>query len=96
MFDKNQRIFIQIPAYRDSELEATIDSLFANAKNKHLLDLWVCWQHDKCDVPPSSVSSNERVNIIDFDYRPQRKRRTYAHKIAEAVFTGANLQDINR
>jgi len=67
-----QRIFVQIPAYRDSELASTITSLFENAEDKEALDVWICWQHDASEVLPKSITENPQVNIIDIDWRKSR------------------------
>ena len=41
----NQRIFIQIAAYRDNELLPTIKNMLDKADNPENLRFGICWQH---------------------------------------------------
>lgn len=43
------KVFIQIPAYRDTELGATIHDLFQKAAYKERLRLAIAWQYDKAE-----------------------------------------------
>lgn len=65
----NGKIFVQIPAYRDSQLVATIDSLFDNAVAPENLNVWICWQHAKSETLPARIHSHKNIQILDFDYR---------------------------
>jgi len=68
----SNKIFVQIPAYRDSQLVPTIESLFENAYNPDRLNLHICWQRELKETLPASVRNRRNTNVIDVDYRKSR------------------------
>jgi hypothetical protein len=65
-------IFVQIPAYRDSELVNTLDSLFDRAAHPHRLHVCICWQHAAGERIPARLRKLQNVEIIDVNYRLSR------------------------
>jgi hypothetical protein len=65
-------IFVQIAAYRDPQLVATLDSLFAQAHCPDRLRVCVCWQHSRSERLPPRWRSARQVEIIDVDHRTSR------------------------
>lgn len=70
--DDDGRIFVQIPAYRDPQLVATMDSLFDRARHPKRLRVCVCWQHGPADRLPRRYARGNAVEIDDVDYRVSR------------------------
>jgi len=64
------KIFIQIAAYRDTELLPTLDSLLSNAKYPENLTFGLVWQHDRKDVWDhlNQYISDKRFRILDIPY----------------------------
>src|SRR5205085_2973993 len=48
-------MFVQIPAYRDAELPATLRSLYAKASRPERLRVRVLWQHAPGETLPGDV-----------------------------------------
>ena len=69
---ENSLIFIQIPAYRDSQLVATIDSLISEACNAARLRIAICWQHGLNEKLPKRITTNTNIQIIDIDYKASK------------------------
>lgn len=70
----NNKIFIQIAAYRDPELLPTIRECIKNAKHPDRLVFGIAWQHapeDEWDTLDEFVG-DERFRIIDIHYRQTR------------------------
>src|SRR5437764_15017079 len=44
-----QRVFVQIPAYRDSELLVTVQDLIRTAANPARLRIAIAWQYDEAE-----------------------------------------------
>lgn len=64
-----EKIFVQIPSYRDRQLVPTIESLLSNAACGGRLVIWVCWQHGPGESIPRKIRSLKNVHIISYDYR---------------------------
>lgn len=64
-------IFIQIAAYRDSELKKTLRDCIAKAAFPQNLVFSICWQHAKEDDwdDLDEFKDDPRFKIIDIDYR---------------------------
>jgi len=60
-------IFVQIAAFRDSELLPTLDDLFDKADEPDNLRVCICWQHSEDDEWDNldKYQDNKRVKIID-------------------------------
>lgn len=65
------KIFVQIAAYRDPELVATIEDCLSQAKYPKNLVFSICWQHDSSDLWDNldKFKKNPRFKIIDVDIK---------------------------
>lgn len=68
----DDRIYVQIPAYRDSELSATLMDLYAKALSPHRLRVGVVWQYGPGERLASSVRRLPQLEIIDVPYEQSR------------------------
>ena len=68
---KDESIFVQIAAYRDPELNNTLEDLFKNAKNPNNLKICIAWQHDDKDEwdQLDKYQNDDRVLILDIPYK---------------------------
>lgn len=64
-------VFVQVSAYRDPQLPATLKSLFAQAAAPDRLRVCVCWQHGRRERLPAWIH-RRGVEIIDVDHRVSR------------------------
>ncbi len=80
--DNPDKIFVQIPSYRDSQLVSTLESLLDKAYNYERLEIWVCWQHSRKERLPKKIRSAKNVHIIDVDYK-KSKGLGWARKILQ-------------
>jgi Glycosyltransferase (GlcNAc) len=60
------RIYVQIPAYRDSELPKTLLDLYAKAAAPERLRTCVIWQRGPDETLPSTVRALPRLDIVEF------------------------------
>ena len=63
--DGDDRIFVQIPAYRDAELPRTLLDLYAKAARPERLRTCVVWQHADDEHLPSNVLALPGLDLID-------------------------------
>lgn len=63
----NEKIFVQIASYRDSQLIPTIKSCLENADKPELIHFGICWQHDETE-DLSEYLSNPNFKIISIHY----------------------------
>ena len=63
-------IFIQIAAYRDSELKKTLKDCLVKAKWPENLIFSIAWQHSKEDVWDNldEYKDDPRFKVIDIDF----------------------------
>lgn len=66
------RIFVQIPAYRDSELAPTLLDLYAKAARPHLLRVAVLWQRSSSDTLPRGVLRLPKLELIELQFDKSR------------------------
>ena len=66
------RIFVQIPAYRDSELASTLWSLYAKARHPERLRVCVAWQHAPEETLPEAVRALPNLEILDIPHERSR------------------------
>jgi hypothetical protein len=59
-----QRIFVQIPAYRDRELPPTLRDLYAKAADPERLRVCVLWQRGSDETLPSDVTALPHLRLI--------------------------------
>lgn len=84
----DDRIFIQIPSYRDPQLPKTIASAFEHAADPSRVRFGVCWQYDEWtadDLEP--WIDDERVSI-DEVYYVQSKGCCWARQRANEFYDG--------
>ncbi len=65
-------IYVQIPAYRDSELPKTIQSLLNMATHAERIRVGVMWQRSATDRLPRSLTSRPEIDIIDVPYQESK------------------------
>ncbi len=85
----NDKIFIQIAAYRDPELVPTIIDCLQNAKHPENLVFCIAWQHSKEDSWDNldDFKSDSRFKIIDIDYT-NSKGACWARNLIQQQYTG--------
>jgi hypothetical protein len=66
------RIFVQIPAYRDTELAPTLIDLYAKSKRPKSLRVVVLWQRAPEDTLPQRVRQLPNLEIIDVPFWKSR------------------------
>lgn len=65
-------IYVQIPAYRDSELSNTLLDLYGQAAQPARLRVVVIWQRDKAECLAPAVRRLPNLEIIDVPYTASR------------------------
>jgi len=90
----NQKIFVQIAAYRDPELIPTLVSMIDNADEPDNLTFGICWQHnqnDEFDQKIYEYMKDDRFQIIDVKNKRGHgtcwARHTIQHLYCEEEFT---------
>lgn len=68
----DSRIFVQIPAYRDSELASTLRDLYGKAASPDALRTVVLWQRGRDDALPDDVRRLPHLTIIETDAQDSR------------------------
>jgi len=63
-----EKIYVQIPAYRDSELAPTLIAIFATAARPERIRVGVFWQHGEDELLPQTVLDNPNIEIIAVHY----------------------------
>ena len=84
----DDRIFIQIPSYRDPQLPKTIESALSNAADPDRIRFGICWQYDEWtsdDLEP--WMDDPRVSIDEVHY-PQSKGCCWARQRANEFYDG--------
>ena len=61
-------IYVQIPAYRDSELAATLQDLFQTVSDPAAVRIAVLWQKADDEKLPDDVLSNSALELIETNY----------------------------
>ena len=74
MEEKNNKVFVQIAAYRDNQLLPTIRDLLANAEKPENIRICICWQHSKEDDWDNldEFKDDPRFEIIDVDHKDSK------------------------
>lgn len=91
----NQRIFVQIAAYRDNELLPTIKNMIDKADNPENLRFGICWQHHPKDDFDKELydfmQNDDRFQVIDVDNKRGHgtcwARHMIQHLYCEEEFT---------
>ncbi|MCP5153532.1 MAG: hypothetical protein H6983_05170 [Ectothiorhodospiraceae bacterium] len=79
------RIFVQIAAYRDPQLEPTVRHLLANASGDFDLTFGICWQHAEDEPRPSFTGPAFR--ILDVPHEESRGACWARHRL-QALYDG--------
>jgi hypothetical protein len=66
------QIFVQIPAYRDRELGATLIDLYGNATAPERLRVSVLWQRSRDEILPEGVKKLPHLELIDVPFTNSR------------------------
>ncbi len=66
------RIFVQIPAYRDSELASTLADLYAKAHSPDQLRVVVLWQRAADEVLPPAIRRLPNLDVIEVAHTESR------------------------
>ena len=66
------QIYIQIPSYRDDQLQSTLYDLVKHAVNKETLRIAVAWQHEENEILDHDFLKRHNMELIDI---PARKSR---------------------
>jgi len=72
MLENNRRIFVQIPAYRDSELASTLLDLYRKAASPDRLRVSVHWQRAGAETLPAKVLRLPRLELIETPFERSR------------------------
>ena len=67
-----KQIYIQIPAYRDTELGPTLLDLIEKADDPDNLRIGVLWQRAEGDKLPDELRNNPNVEIDEHPYQESR------------------------
>ena len=68
----NDKIYIQIPAYRDNQLQSTLYDLVDKAKHKAQLRIGVAWQHEGDEILDTAFVKKHKIELLDI---PAKKSR---------------------
>jgi Glycosyltransferase (GlcNAc) len=74
-------IYVQVPAYRDTELPRTLLDLYAKASRPERLRVRVMWQHGRRERLPESVRSLPNLEIAAVPYRASRGCNWARHEL---------------
>lgn len=88
---QNDRIFIQIAAYRDPELVPTIKDCIDKAKYPERLRFGVCWQHeptDSWDADFNEFKADPRFKVLDVPWSQSRGACWARNSIQEQLYDG--------
>jgi hypothetical protein len=83
----DRRIFVQIPAYRDPDLSATLCDLFAKAHEPELLRVSVLWQKASDDSIDRQLLGRPNLEIIEVPFE-QSKGCGWARNKVQQMWRG--------
>lgn len=63
-----EKIYIQIPSYRDTELAPTLVDILEKAHFPGRIRIGVCWQHSEDEKLPKIILDNQNIEIINIHY----------------------------
>src|SRR5205809_1758863 len=69
---KDRGIYVQVPAYRDSEVPKTLIDLYAKAEHPELLRVCVVWQRAPDEALPASVRILPGLELIEVPFEKSR------------------------
>lgn len=65
----DERIYVQIPSFLDTEIGPTLRNLFATAAHPRRLRVVVLWQHDEHDVIDADLTAIANLEFVAVDAR---------------------------
>ncbi len=65
-------IYVQIPAYRDSELPKTLQSLLRMATNASRIRIGIVWQRGPTEELPRSLITQHAIDIMEVPYQESK------------------------
>ncbi|MGI4830854.1 MAG: GlcNAc-transferase family protein [Janthinobacterium lividum] len=71
MREADELIFVSIASYRDPQIVATIEDLFAKARYPARVRVGLCWQHGE-EMLPAAFWADERLRIHDVPWHESR------------------------
>jgi Glycosyltransferase (GlcNAc) len=83
----DNKIFIQIAAYKDPELVPTIKNCISNAKYPENLKFCIAWQHDAKDYSMVEYKNNPNFEILDIPAE-QSKGACWARNQIQYFYSG--------
>lgn len=81
------RIFVQIPAYRDTELAPTLLDLYAKALHPDRLRVCVVWQRGPAERLPQSVRRLPNLELIEVPHQ-QSRGCNWARRVSQRRWRG--------
>lgn len=84
--DNNERLFVQIAAYRDPELVPTLRDCLAQADNPELLTFGICWQH-AADDSLAEFADHPNLRLRQVHYTESRGA-CWARSETQALYAG--------
>jgi len=89
--NRDDHIYVQVPAYRDAELSATLADLYSKASAPENLRVCVAWQHGPRERLSPSIRELPGLEIIDVPYQKSQgcnwARRMMQRKWKNEPFT---------
>ena len=87
-----KKIFVQIAAYRDPELNSTLRDMFDKADEPDNLHVCVAWQHSIKDTWDNvdEFNGNDQIHFIDIDYK-QAKGVCWARNLIQQNYNGEDF-----
>lgn len=87
--EANERIFVQIAAFRDPECEHTVHDLFAKAAHPERVTVGICWQSAEGDAPLFSrmPTYSSQVKVVHVD-AAQSQGANWARSMAISLWQG--------
>ena len=84
-----ERIFVQIPSYRDPELQPTLEDLFATAEHPERLSVGLCLQIDpktdhRCDF---NIAQNDQIRCLRVS-APESRGVCWARNLIQTLWSG--------
>lgn len=81
------KIYVQIPSYKDTQLVRTVYDLLDNAFNAERLEIAICWQHAEEECLPKDIANHPRIRIMDVDHR-RSKGANWARRLLQRGWNG--------
>lgn len=80
-------MFVQIPAYRDTELAPTLQDMLAKAARPNRLRIVVAWQHAPDEKLPQSLERDRRIELLRIPF-DQSRGCNWARRLLQERWNG--------